>query len=86
MPSTRVYAAEKHEGAAALWAGEVARAARDVFDGEPSQDGERIIGAPNCIVTPHLSWYAKEARQRLMDIAADNLKAFIAGDPVNTVQ
>lgn len=77
---------DNQELADALRAGQIAGAAVDVLDEEPPPDGNPLIGAPNCIVTPHLSWYAKEARQRLMDIAADNLKAFIAGDPVNTVQ
>ncbi len=77
---------DNQELADALRAGQIAGAAVDVLDEEPPPDDNPLIGAPNCIVTPHLSWYAKEARQRLMGIAAENLKAFIAGDPVNTVQ
>lgn len=73
------------ELADALRAGTIAGAAVDVLDIEPPPADNPLIGAPNCIVTPHISWYAKESRQRLMDIAVDNLKAFIAGKPVNQV-
>ena len=69
----------------ALRKGTIAGAALDVLDVEPPPAGNPLIGAPNCIITPHISWYAKEARQRLMNIAADNLKAFIAGKPINQV-
>lgn len=44
-----------------------------------------LLRAKNCIITPHISWAPKESRQRLMDIAVDNLKAFLNGTPVNIV-
>jgi glycerate dehydrogenase len=69
----------------ALRAGTITAAAVDVLDAEPPPADNPLIGAPNCIITPHISWYATESRQRLMDIAVDNLKAFIAGKPVNQV-
>lgn len=69
----------------ALVAGKIAGAGLDVLDTEPPPADNPLLGAPNCIITPHVAWYAKEARQRLMQIAADNLKAFQAGKPVNTV-
>jgi len=69
----------------ALNAGTIAGAGLDVLDTEPPPAGNPLLGAPNCIITPHIAWYAREARQRLMQIAADNLRAFLAGEPVNTV-
>jgi len=71
--------------AAALKSGKVAGAAVDVLDEEPPKNGSPLIGARNCIVTPHIAWAPRESRARLMDIAAENLKAFLAGNPVNTV-
>ena len=41
--------------------------------------------APNCIITPHISWASRESRKRLMDIAVENLAKFMAGTPVNVV-
>ena len=40
---------------------------------------------PNCFITPHIAWAARESRQRLMDTAVDNLKQFLNGTPVNVV-
>lgn len=71
--------------AQALRAGTIAGAGLDVLDTEPPPADNPLLSAPNCIITPHIAWYAKEARQRLMQIAADNLAAFQAGSPVNTV-
>ena len=69
----------------ALRAGQIAAAALDVLDTEPPPPDSPLIGAPRCIITPHISWYAKESRQRLLDIAVGNLKAFLDGTPVNVV-
>jgi len=41
--------------------------------------------AKNCIITPHIAWAPLESRRRLMNIATGNLKAWIDGEPVNTV-
>ena len=60
-------------------------AALDVLDVEPPPASNPLLTAPNCIITPHIAWYAKEARARLMQIAADNLSAFLGGNAVNTV-
>ncbi|MCC6293833.1 MAG: D-2-hydroxyacid dehydrogenase [Bryobacterales bacterium] len=69
----------------ALNAGVIAGAGLDVLDVEPPQHGNPLIGAKNCIVTPHMAWATREARARLMDIAVENLRAFLSGVPVNTV-
>jgi glycerate dehydrogenase len=44
-----------------------------------------LLKAKNCIITPHISWAAREARQRIMDITINNVKAFIDGNPINVV-
>ena len=71
--------------AAALHAGQIAGAALDVLQVEPPPADNPLLSAPNCLVTPHIAWYAAEARSRLLNVAADNLKAFMAGKPVNVV-
>ena len=63
----------------------IAGAGLDVLDVEPPPAGNPLIGATNCVITPHLAWYAKESRVRLMDVAAANLKSFQAGKVVNSV-
>ena len=52
---------------------------------EPIKGDNPLLGAKNCIITPHISWAPKESRQRLMDIAVDNFRQFLAGRPVNVV-
>ncbi|MEP7361995.1 MAG: D-2-hydroxyacid dehydrogenase [Acidobacteriota bacterium] len=69
----------------ALNAGVIAGAGLDVLDVEPPKQGNPLIGAKNCIVTPHMAWATKEARARLMDIAVENLRVFLAGSPANVV-
>lgn len=70
----------------ALKAGTIAGAALDVLDIEPPPASNPLLKAPNCLITPHISWYATEARDRLMNIAVENLKAFLAGKPANVVK
>ena len=51
----------------------------------PPKNGNPLIGAKNCLITPHVAWASRESRARLIDITAANLKAFLAGTPVNVV-
>ncbi len=69
----------------ALNSGKVAGAAMDVVSTEPIKMDNPLLDAKNCIITPHIAWAPKESRQRLMNIAVDNLKAFIDGAPINVV-
>lgn len=71
--------------AAALNSGKVACAALDVVSTEPIKADNVLLTAKNCIITPHISWATKEARERIMQTTADNVKAFIDGKPVNVV-
>jgi glycerate dehydrogenase len=72
--------------AAALHARRIGGAALDVLDVEPPPASHPLLGAPHCTITPHIAWYAIEARRRLLAIAADNLAAFLRGTPVNVVR
>ena len=69
----------------ALNSGKVAAAAVDVVSTEPIRGSNPLLSAKNCLITPHISWAPKESRERLMNIAVDNLRAFLEGNPVNVV-
>ena len=69
----------------ALNSGKVYAAGLDVVSSEPIKGDNPLLKAKNCIITPHISWAPKESRQRLMDIAVDNLRQFLNGTPVNVV-
>lgn len=71
--------------AEALKSGKVYAAAVDVTVTEPIDMACPLLHVPNCIITPHISWAPKESRQRLMDIAADNVRKFLLGHTVNVV-
>ena len=69
----------------ALLSGKLAGAAVDVAGSEPIPVDSPLLGLSNLIITPHIAWAAREARQRLMDILVDNLRAFQQGSPRNVV-
>lgn len=69
----------------ALNSGKVHAAGIDVVSIEPINGDNPLLKAKNCIITPHISWAPKESRQRLMDIAAENLRRWISGEPINVV-
>ena len=69
----------------ALMSGKVSGAAVDVVSTEPIRAENPLLGLSNCIITPHIAWAPKESRQRLMDVAVDNLAAFLQNKPANNV-
>ena len=71
--------------AEALNSGKIYAAGLDVVSSEPIRGDNPLLKAKNCIITPHISWAPKESRQRLMDIAVNNLRAFLEGKPTNVV-
>ena len=71
--------------AAALRDGRLAGAALDVLSREPPPPDHPLLRAPNCIITPHIGWASLAARQRLMAATVTNVRAFLAGKPVNVV-
>ncbi len=71
--------------AEALTSGKVGAAAVDVVSTEPIKADNVLLTAPNCIITPHISWATKEARERIMNTTAENIKAYMDGAPANVV-
>ena len=71
--------------AEALRSGKIAAFGGDVISEEPMKESNPLRTAPNCYLTPHIAWATREARIRLVDIAAGNLKGFLEGKPVNVV-
>ena len=69
----------------ALNSGKVYAAGLDVVSTEPIKGDNPLLKAKNCIITPHISWAPKESRQRIMDCAYENLKAYVEGNPQNVV-
>ncbi len=69
----------------ALNSGQIAGAGLDVLSVEPPSASNPLLNAQNCFVTPHMAWATRAARKRLMQMSAENLKAFIDGSPVNQV-
>ncbi len=69
----------------ALNSGKVAAAALDVVSTEPIREDNPLLKAKNCIITPHMSWGARESRQRIMDCTVENVKAFLEGAPIHVV-
>ena len=69
----------------ALRSGKVAGAAVDVISAEHMEPDNPLLTAPNCIITPHIAWAARESRARIMDTTRENIAAFLAGTPQNIV-
>lgn len=69
----------------ALNSGKVYAAGLDVVSTEPIKGDNPLLAAKNCLITPHISWAAQAARQRIMDITVENIKAFLDGQPINVV-
>ncbi|NLJ43996.1 MAG: D-2-hydroxyacid dehydrogenase [Bacteroidales bacterium] len=71
--------------ALALNEGIIGGAGLDVLSTEPPSPDNPLFNARNCLITPHIAWATLEARKRLIDIAIENVRAFILGSPVNVV-
>lgn len=69
----------------ALNGGRLAGLGADVLTEEPANPENPLLTAKNCIITPHIAWATREARGRLMQVATENVKAFLEGRPQNTV-
>jgi len=69
----------------ALNSGKVYAAGLDVVSSEPIKGDNPLLKAKNCFITPHISWAPRESRQRIMDCAAQNLKAYLDGAPIHVV-
>ena len=75
----------ENDVADALHSGQLGGYGADVMCQEPPAADNPLFSAPNAYITPHVAWATYEARQRLMNIATGNVKAFIEGKPVNVV-
>lgn len=71
--------------AKALNSGVIAGAGLDVLSTEPPLEGNPLLSAKNCLITPHIAWSSKEARMRLMEKLEENIASFINGRPKNVV-
>ena len=69
----------------ALESGKIAGAAVDVVSTEPIREDNVLLKAKNCIITPHISWATREARERIMQTTADNVRSYMEGNPANVV-
>lgn len=69
----------------ALTGKRIAGAALDVLSLEPPPASNPLFTAPNCIITPHIAWATKQARERLLRESAENIRAFLDGRPRNVV-
>lgn len=68
-----------------LESGKIAYYAADVSCKEPPERDNPLFAHENCLITPHIAWATTEARNRLIKITSDNIKAYIGGNPINVV-
>jgi glycerate dehydrogenase len=73
------------ELAEALNSNIIGGAALDVLSTEPPSSENPLLKAKNCLITPHIAWGSYEARQRLLNIVVENIKAYQQGEPINVV-
>ena len=71
--------------AEALGNGQLGAYAADVLTDEPPRADNPLFAQPNAYITPHIAWATVEARQRLMNIAVANVRAFVENKPINVV-
>lgn len=71
---------------AALAAGTIAGAGIDVFDAEPIQIDNPLLVAPNCLLTPHIGFVVDQNYELFFKHVAENIAAFVAGEPIRTLQ
>ena len=76
---------DEYAVADALKNNQLAAYCTDVMDKEPPMEDNPLLHCSNAYITPHIAWATREARVRLLDIAIDNVRAFISGQPKNTV-
>ena len=69
----------------ALESGQLLGYGADVLTEEPPRADNPLLKQPHAYITPHIAWATKEARQRLLNICVENIKAFQAGQPINVV-
>lgn len=69
----------------ALESGQLLGYGADVLTEEPPRADNPLLKQPHAYITPHIAWATKEARQRLLNICVENIKAFQAGEPINVV-
>ena len=69
----------------ALAEGRLAAFCADVLTQEPPQADNPLLKQPNAFITPHIAWASKEARVRLIQVATNNVRAFLSGTPQNVV-
>lgn len=76
---------DEEDLAQALACGQVSFAGLDVLEQEPPVKGSPLIGLKNALITPHIAWSAKETRERLIQIAIENVQAFLEKEPIHVI-
>lgn len=76
---------DEEDLAYALVTNQIGGAALDVLTMEPPKTNHPLYSVQNCIITPHIAWATREARQRLLDIAVNNAENFLKGTPTNVI-